>query len=153
MKNWGTAIVPLLFATSLLAFAPQGHAQANNSTARFQVMETSVDAIQAAYKTGELTAHQLLVRSHERRGRMLDGCDAREAAQHRDVGGVRVARGLAPPRASGLLVFDEAREVVVAHSWFDLSLVRLAWAISFVRRRCLRRNMFANRARAGEIAA
>ena len=61
MKNWGTAIFPvLLTATSLVASAPQGHARANNKAAPIQVMETSIDAIQAAYKTGRLTAHQLV---------------------------------------------------------------------------------------------
>jgi len=61
MKNWGTVIFPvLLTAASLVASVPQGYAQANNKPASIQVMETSIDAIQAAYKTGRLTAHQLV---------------------------------------------------------------------------------------------
>jgi len=61
MKKWGTVIFPvLLTATSLVASVSQGYAQANNKPASIQVMETSIDAIQAAYKTGRLTAHQLV---------------------------------------------------------------------------------------------
>jgi len=58
MKNWRTAIFAILLAaTSLVASSPQGHGQA---TTQFQVTETSIDAIQAAYKAGKLTAHQLV---------------------------------------------------------------------------------------------
>ena len=61
MKNWRTGIFPILLAaTSLAASAPQGHGQAINNTTPFQVTETSIVAIQAAYKAGKLTAHQLV---------------------------------------------------------------------------------------------
>src|SRR5258706_15341445 len=62
MKNWATALFPvLLTAASLVASVPLGHAQATrDNAASFQVMETSIDNIHAAFKSGKLTAHQLV---------------------------------------------------------------------------------------------
>src|ERR1700687_2117749 len=61
MKNWSTAIfASVLVAATLLAFGPLSRAQIpNNSRAPFQLMETSIADIHAAYRAGKLTAHQL----------------------------------------------------------------------------------------------
>ena len=61
MKNWKSAIFAgVLAATSLLASGPVSIAQVpKGNTAPFQVMETSIDDIHAAYKSGRLTARQL----------------------------------------------------------------------------------------------
>src|SRR6266550_7295400 len=62
MKNWGIAIFPVLLAAiSLVASAPLSLAQVTrNNAASFQVMETSIEDIHAAFKSGRLTAHQLV---------------------------------------------------------------------------------------------
>jgi amidase len=62
MNNWGPAIFPLLLAvTGLVASAPPGHAQVTGSNVvSFQVMETSIDDIHVAFKSGTLTVHQLV---------------------------------------------------------------------------------------------
>jgi Asp-tRNA(Asn)/Glu-tRNA(Gln) amidotransferase A subunit family amidase len=62
MKNWATAMLSIfLAAVSFVASAPLGHAQvAKMNAAPFQVMETSIDNVHAAYKAGTLTAHQLV---------------------------------------------------------------------------------------------
>src|SRR5258706_11785363 len=62
MKNWASALFPvLLTAASLVASAPLSLAQGTrDNAASFQVMETSIDDIHAAFKSGRLTAHQLV---------------------------------------------------------------------------------------------
>ncbi|HEX3485067.1 MAG TPA: amidase family protein [Micropepsaceae bacterium] len=64
MKNWGSAIVFAIVAgANLLGSAGVAYAQAAPTQTRaapFQVMETSIDTIHAAYKAGTLTAHQLV---------------------------------------------------------------------------------------------
>jgi amidase len=61
MKNREAAIfASLLAAAILVASAPLSVAQVPNDNAtQFQVVETSIDDIHAAYKSGKLTAHQL----------------------------------------------------------------------------------------------
>ena len=61
MKHRGTAIfASVLVAATLLAFGPLSRAQIpSNSRAPFQIMETSIADIHAAYRAGKLTAHQL----------------------------------------------------------------------------------------------
>src|SRR5882672_12010007 len=61
MKNWGAAIfASVLVAATLLVFGPLGRAQIpNNSRAPFQIVETSIADIHAAYRAGTLTARQV----------------------------------------------------------------------------------------------
>jgi amidase len=62
MKNWQAAITAgLLAAASLVGSTPLSVAQvAKTSAAQFEVMESSIDDIHAAYKSGTLTAHRLV---------------------------------------------------------------------------------------------
>src|SRR5437870_5127508 len=61
MKDWKPGIFAVvLAAATLVASGPLSIAQvAEGNTAPFQVVETSIDDIHAAYKSGRLTAHQL----------------------------------------------------------------------------------------------
>lgn len=56
------AIVAAIMAATCLVWAPAGYAQGKNArqVAPFDVMETSIDAIHAAFRSGKLTAHQLV---------------------------------------------------------------------------------------------
>src|SRR5215203_2453200 len=54
-----TAATVLVMALSLMCAAP-GHAEERNATAPFQIVEASIDDIHAAYKSGKLTARQLV---------------------------------------------------------------------------------------------
>lgn len=60
--KWKTVKVAALAAVALLILdAPLSHGQSDKSkSASFQVMETTIDAIHDAYKSGQLTAHQLV---------------------------------------------------------------------------------------------
>src|SRR6202022_1676702 len=50
-----------LLIAAVLLYAPSGHAQSTTAKAvPFQIMETTIDDVHAAYKTGKLTAHQLV---------------------------------------------------------------------------------------------
>ena len=62
MKAPDAAIFAILLAASSVAVpVTLGHAQQSRTpSGQFQVMETSVDEIHAAYKAGKLTAHQLV---------------------------------------------------------------------------------------------
>ena len=61
MNNWKSRVfASVLAATSLVASGPLSIAQSQTgNSAPFQVMEASVGDIQAAYKSGRLTARQL----------------------------------------------------------------------------------------------
>src|SRR5579864_5437020 len=48
----------LLAAVAGLLYAPPGDAQSGKPT--FQILETTIDDVHAAYKSGSLTAHQLV---------------------------------------------------------------------------------------------
>jgi len=56
----GIAFAGVLAVALLMTFAPLSDAQVANDKAQpFQVMETSIEAIHAAFKSGRLTARQL----------------------------------------------------------------------------------------------
>src|SRR5689334_12893880 len=57
MRGSAALFAGLFAVTTLVASAPLGGAQ--GAAARFEVMETSIDDIHAAMKSGKLTAHQL----------------------------------------------------------------------------------------------
>ena len=58
MAHWKSALFgSLIVAIGIAASAPFGMAQ--NGPGNFQVLETSIDDIHAAYRAGRLTAHQL----------------------------------------------------------------------------------------------
>jgi|ERR1700722_20396172 amidase len=60
MKNQNVAAAAMLLAALLAAGASRGHAQDRGDTAPFQVTETTIDDIHAAFKSGKLTARQLV---------------------------------------------------------------------------------------------
>jgi amidase len=60
MKNRKVAAAAMLLAALLAAGASGGHAQDRGGTAPFQITETTIDDIHAAFKSGRLTARQLV---------------------------------------------------------------------------------------------
>src|SRR5262245_25597650 len=61
MKTWKAALAAsFLTAAVLTASAPLSVQAASGDVQPFQVMETSIDDIHAAMKSGRLTAHQLV---------------------------------------------------------------------------------------------
>ncbi|HEY4134403.1 MAG TPA: amidase family protein [Alphaproteobacteria bacterium] len=61
MRNWrNTAMAGLLAGAALAGLTGCQTPQQQDQAASFQVLETSIDDIQAAYKAGTLTAHQLV---------------------------------------------------------------------------------------------
>src|SRR5579871_2268266 len=57
MRKWQATLFGIAVS---MAGAANGYAAAANNAPPFQVVDTSVDAVQAAYKAGRLTAHQLV---------------------------------------------------------------------------------------------
>jgi amidase len=53
-------VAAILLAAVLAADASRGHAQERGDKAPFQIMETTIDDIHAAFKSGGLTARQLV---------------------------------------------------------------------------------------------
>src|SRR5271168_1446517 len=53
-------VAAILLAAVLAADVPRGHAQERGDKAPFQIMETTIDDIHAAFKSGGLTARQLV---------------------------------------------------------------------------------------------
>jgi hypothetical protein len=60
MKNQNVAAAAMLLAALLAAGASGGHAQDRGATAPFQITETTIDDIHAAFKSSRLTARQLV---------------------------------------------------------------------------------------------
>jgi amidase len=60
MKNRNVAVAAMLLAALFAACGSRGHAQDRGGTAPFQITETTIDDIHAAFKSGKLTARQLV---------------------------------------------------------------------------------------------
>ena len=60
MKNRNVAVAAMMLGALLAAGASRGHAQDRRDTAPFQITETTIDDIHAAFKSGKLTARQLV---------------------------------------------------------------------------------------------
>jgi amidase len=54
------AVVAAAVTTLCVTYATSGHAQAKNAAVPFQVVETTIDDVHAAFRAGRLTAHQLV---------------------------------------------------------------------------------------------
>ena len=60
MRKWQAALIGIALSGAVTAGTASAFAAPANTSAPFQVVETSVDGVQAAYKAGRLTAHQLV---------------------------------------------------------------------------------------------
>jgi hypothetical protein len=60
MKNRNVAVAAMMLGAFLAAGASRGYAQDRGDTAPFQITETTIDDIHVAFKSGKLTARQLV---------------------------------------------------------------------------------------------
>src|SRR5258705_2078119 len=117
MKNWGAVLfASVLGAATLLALGPLSGAQ-NNSRAPFQIVETSIADIHAAYRAGTLTARQVTqayldrIEAYDKRGPAINSIitlnpHALEDADRLDAA-CRASGPVRPPHRIPILVKDE----------------------------------------------
>jgi amidase len=115
MNNRNVVVAAMLLAASAVAGPSLGHAQDRQNT--FQIMEATIDDIHAAFKSGKLTAHQLVqayldrIAAYDKRGPNINSIitlndHALEDADRLDAA-YRASGPIGPLHGIPILVKDE----------------------------------------------